>query len=195
MQSKLLKFGAVAFVAALAAGPGFAQTASGPGKSTSPTVGSTGNTTQVATPAGTVSHNQTGSREAYDPSQDARASKVIGSTVYNDQNQSVGTLDDILIARDNKQPVRAVISVGGFLGIGNKLVEVDYSRLQFQQNNKVVLPNASKDELNKMQSFTYYNANANTNLSNNPGPGAPGLGVPPVGNATPQPRNTVPGKS
>jgi hypothetical protein len=106
-------------------------------------------------------------QDKYDPSADARASKVIGSAVYNEQNETVGSLDDILIARDNKQPVRAVISVGGFLGIGNKLVEVDYNRLRFDENNKVVLPNATKDDLNKMPGFTYRTAGNVTGTTNN----------------------------
>lgn len=218
MHTKLMKFGAVALLTAVTAGPAFAQTATGPGKSTAPTVTSTGNTTDVVTPAGKASDNKAADNhngamstsasgntsapnESYDPNADARASKLVGSTIYNDQNQSVGTLDDILIARDNKQPVRAVISVGGFLGIGNKLVEIDYSRLQFQDNNKVVLPNASKDELNKMQNFTYNNNTNNNNSSNsmnnnangvtNPAPGVPAPAVPPAGTAAPH----GPGKS
>jgi sporulation protein YlmC with PRC-barrel domain len=89
---------------------------------------------------------------------DLRASKLIGSTVYNDQNQSVGTLDDILMSKD-KQPDRAVVSVGGFLGVGSKLVEVPYDQLQFQDGNKVVIPGASKDKLNGMPSFSYNNDN------------------------------------
>jgi sporulation protein YlmC with PRC-barrel domain len=88
-------------------------------------------------------------------SDEVRASKLVGSTVYNDQNQSVGTVDDILLAHDSKQPDRAIISVGGFLGIGSKLVEVNYDRLKLEANNKVVMPNATKDELKGMKDFSY----------------------------------------
>jgi len=88
-------------------------------------------------------------------SDEVRASKLVGATVYNDQNQSVGTVDDILLAHDSKQPDRAVISVGGFLGIGSKLVEVSYDRLKLEANNKVVMPNATKDELKGMKDFSY----------------------------------------
>jgi sporulation protein YlmC with PRC-barrel domain len=88
-------------------------------------------------------------------SDEVRASKLVGATVYNDQNQSVGTVDDILLAHDSKQPDRAIISVGGFLGIGSKLVEVSYDRLKLEANNKVVMPNATKDELKGMKDFSY----------------------------------------
>jgi hypothetical protein len=77
-----------------------------------------------------------------------------------------------------------VASVGGFLGIGNKLVEVDYNRLRFDENNKVVLPNATKDDLNKMPGFTYRTASnttgVNTNAILNTAPVVP-LGEPTTG--------------
>ena len=42
-----------------------------------------------------------------------RASKVIGSSVLNDANQTIGKIDDLLVTRDGKEPY-AVLSVGGF---------------------------------------------------------------------------------
>jgi sporulation protein YlmC with PRC-barrel domain len=90
---------------------------------------------------------------------DARASKVIGSSVYNDNNQKVGTIDDIVIPKQGGQ-VEAVLSVGGFLGIGSKYVEVPYSQLKFgntkaNSDNQVVLTGATKDSLMQMGSFNY----------------------------------------
>jgi sporulation protein YlmC with PRC-barrel domain len=86
-----------------------------------------------------------------------RISKLIGATVYNDQNEKIGSLDD-LIAKDGNQIVMAVVSVGGFLGMGNKLVAVPYDQLHVEMNKdqtKVTIPNASKDTLNAMPNFTY----------------------------------------
>src|SRR5580692_9564208 len=45
----------------------------------------------------------------------SRISKLIGSAVYNDQNEKIGSLDD-LIMKDNNRIVMGVVSVGGFLG-------------------------------------------------------------------------------
>jgi hypothetical protein len=83
-----------------------------------------------------------------------RASKMIGAAVFNDQNQQVGTVDDLILDQSDKA-VLAVISVGGFLGVGGKLVAVKYAALHTDDKNRVVLPEASKDALNKMPSFTY----------------------------------------
>jgi hypothetical protein len=52
-----------------------------------------------------------------------RASKVIGSSVVNDANETIGKIDDLLVRSDGKQPY-AVLSVGGFLGMGTRLVVV-----------------------------------------------------------------------
>jgi sporulation protein YlmC with PRC-barrel domain len=86
-----------------------------------------------------------------------RASKLIGSAVYNDQNEKVGSVDDLII-KDGNRIVMAVVSVGGFLGIGNKLVAVPYDQLHVEMNKdetKVGMPGASKDSLSAMPTFTY----------------------------------------
>jgi hypothetical protein len=82
-----------------------------------------------------------------------RASKVIGASVVNDANESVGKIDDVIISADGKAPF-AVISVGGFLGMGSKLVVVHYDSLRFQQD-RVVLPGGSKDQLKALPEFKY----------------------------------------
>ncbi len=104
-----------------------------------------------------------------------RASRVIGSAVYDGHDQKIGTIDDILLDTGDQQAggqqvgdqqagdqhgAIAVISVGGFLGIGSKLVAVPYSKLQFgntskNSDNRVVMPDATKAALNGMPSYHY----------------------------------------
>lgn len=89
-----------------------------------------------------------------------RASKLIGAAVYNDQNQKIGSIDDLMVTPDGKLTI-AVISVGGFLGMGSKLVAVPYDQLRFETNKdngeRVLLPGGSKESLNAMPNFTYGN--------------------------------------
>jgi sporulation protein YlmC with PRC-barrel domain len=66
-----------------------------------------------------------------------RASKVIGSDVLNDANQSIGKIDDLLVSPDGTAPF-AVLSIGGFLGMDTHLVVVPYDRLKLV-GNKIVL--------------------------------------------------------
>jgi PRC-barrel domain len=82
-----------------------------------------------------------------------RASKVIGSSVVNDANETIGTIDDLLVSPDGKQPY-AVLSIGGFLGMGTRLVVVPYDTLKFN-GNKVTLPGGTKAGLKMLPEFKY----------------------------------------
>src|SRR5438045_9033194 len=74
-----------------------------------------------------------------------RASKVIGSSVVDDASETIGTIDDLLVSRDGKQPC-AVLSIGGFLGMGTRLVVVPYDLLKFA-NKTVILAGGTKEGL------------------------------------------------
>ncbi len=82
-----------------------------------------------------------------------RTSKVVGSTVVNEANENVGTIDDLIVTPTEKVPF-AVLSVGGFLGIGKKYVVVPYSTLEVR-DKKIVLPGATKDSLKGLPEFKY----------------------------------------
>lgn len=59
-----------------------------------------------------------------------RASKVIGLYVYNDANERLGSVNDLLTDSSGKIS-KAVIGVGGFLGIGESNIAVDFDQLKF----------------------------------------------------------------
>ena len=82
-----------------------------------------------------------------------RTSKVVGSSVVNETNETVGTIDDLIVTPSEKVPF-AVLSVGGFLGMGTKYVVVPYSALQVR-DKKMVLPGATKDSLKALPEFKY----------------------------------------
>src|SRR5262245_37158685 len=75
-----------------------------------------------------------------------RASKVVGASVYNDQNQSIGSIDDVLMNDNDHKAATAVISVGGFLGVGGKLVSVPFDQIKIE-NDKIVMSGATKASL------------------------------------------------
>jgi PRC-barrel domain len=85
-----------------------------------------------------------------------RVGKIVGASVYNDQDQSIGSVDDVLMSHGDKATT-AVISVGGFLGMGSKLVSVPFDQLKLQQN-RIVMPGATKASLNSMPAYKYNNA-------------------------------------
>src|SRR5438034_494752 len=80
-----------------------------------------------------------------------RASKVVGALVFNDSGDNIGKIDDVIVSSDGKAPY-AVLSVGGFLGLGSKLVLVKYEALHFQ-DNKITLPGGTKDQLMSLPEF------------------------------------------
>ena len=86
-----------------------------------------------------------------------RTSKVVGASVYNDQNQSIGSIDDILMSDNDHKAGTAVLSVGGFLGMGAKLVSVPFDQLKIQ-DDKIVMPGATKASLEAMPEYHYKSA-------------------------------------
>jgi sporulation protein YlmC with PRC-barrel domain len=59
-----------------------------------------------------------------------RTSKVVGLNVYNDNNESLGSINDLLM--DKSGNIKAVvIGVGGFLGVGEHLVAVPLDKIKF----------------------------------------------------------------
>jgi sporulation protein YlmC with PRC-barrel domain len=82
-----------------------------------------------------------------------RTSKLVGSTVYNEANEAVGTIDDLIVTPTDTVPY-AVLSVGGFLGMDTKYVVVPFSSLVVK-DKKVVLPGATKDSLKGLPGFKY----------------------------------------
>ncbi|WP_315738564.1 MULTISPECIES: PRC-barrel domain-containing protein [unclassified Bradyrhizobium] len=61
---------------------------------------------------------------------DWRSSKLVGVKVYNNNNENVGSIDDLLV--DKSGAVKGVvIGVGGFLGMGEHLVAVSFDQIKF----------------------------------------------------------------
>ena len=59
-----------------------------------------------------------------------RASKLVGLSVYNENNESLGSINDLLT--DKSGNIKAVvIGVGGFLGVGEHLVAVPLDKIKF----------------------------------------------------------------
>ena len=82
-----------------------------------------------------------------------RTSKVVGASVVNEAKETVGKIDDLIVTPNNTVPF-AVLSVGGFIGIGSKYVVVPFDALKVV-GNQIELDGATKDSLKMLPSFTY----------------------------------------
>lgn len=134
----------ITLAAALAAWPAAAQQAD---QTAAPPAG--------ATPPGVVAttNNPNLSVASVRLESGVRVSKLIGSAVYSDQNEKIGSVDDLVMTENDKITV-AIVSVGGFLGMGSKLVAVPFSQLK-RDGDHMALQGATKDTLNAMPNFVY----------------------------------------
>jgi hypothetical protein len=83
-----------------------------------------------------------------------RVSRLTGSSVTNEKNEKIGTIDDFIVGRN--RTLFAVLQVGGFLGLGAHLVAVPYESLVIDDEGRTIqLPGASKDELKKLPELKY----------------------------------------
>ena len=87
---------------------------------------------------------------------DMAASKLIGLDVYNNQNAEVGSIKDLLF-KNGKDLAGIVVSVGGFLGVGESYVLVDPSSLVVSNKDGKLkgYVDTDKDTLKKEPQFTY----------------------------------------
>ena len=79
--------------------------------------------------------------------------QILDKSVYNDKNDKVGDVDDLIIAPDSSISY-AIIGVGGVLGLGERQVVIPVNRLKHSEG-RLVLPGATKDALQAMPSFQY----------------------------------------
>ena len=94
-----------------------------------------------------------------------RASKMIGSAVYDVQNRKIGSVDDVILNKDGKVDA-VVIDVGSFLGMGGKDVAVLPSDIK-TDNNRLTL-DRTKEQLQQMASYNLENKNTGAGTSTSP---------------------------
>jgi PRC-barrel domain len=135
------------------------QSATGTTTTTDQGASSTATTTTTTTDqtASTdTTQQQTGQQEqALAAPSGLLASNIIGSTVYSQDNQSIGDINDIILSQEG-QPSQVIVGVGGFLGIGEKNVVLDMSKLQIaatEDGNVKIVTQTSQDELRDMPPF------------------------------------------
>lgn len=94
-----------------------------------------------------------------------RASKMIGSTVYDVQNRDIGKVEDLIVDRDGRVS-SAVVDVGTFLGMGGKYVAVPLANIK-TDNNRLTL-DMTKEQLKQAQAYHLTNDNTGAGSSTSP---------------------------
>jgi sporulation protein YlmC with PRC-barrel domain len=83
------------------------------------------------------------------------AKDLMGANVYAPDKTKIGSISDLILAKDGRTVEGFVIGVGGFLGIGEKSVALKMDRLQISQGSDGVqlMMDVKKDELANAPSF------------------------------------------
>ena len=94
-----------------------------------------------------------------------RASKMIGSSVYDLQNRNIGKVRDLVLDKDGKVAA-VVVDVGTFLGMGGKSVGVKLSDLK-TDNNRLTL-DRTKEQLQQMANYRLKDRNTGAGSTTSP---------------------------
>jgi hypothetical protein len=149
---------ATAFALGLFASPlAMAQTSTAPSPATPPAAAT--NTSDSSTQPQWYSHR----------AGEIRASKLIGTTVKNPGNETIGDINEVILDNDGRVAA-LIIGVGGFLGMGERQVAVDFKSVRLSQegNSTVVMFNATKDGLKSAPAWTWASDTGTTGTSSTP---------------------------
>jgi sporulation protein YlmC with PRC-barrel domain len=98
-------------------------------------------------------------------SDEIRASKMMGSTVYDLENRNIGSVKDLVLNKDG-QVDAVVLDVGSFLGMGGKYVAIPISDIK-TDNNRLTL-DRTKEQLQAMASYQLENPDTGAGTSTSP---------------------------
>ena len=111
--------------------------------------------TETEQPAATDTQQQaateTEQQAATEPQQPISLDEVLGSRVVNAAGEEVATIEDLVVDQNGEH--HAVLSVGGFLGIGDKKVAVPLDELQLSEDEVYLMTAATEEQLEQMPEY------------------------------------------
>jgi sporulation protein YlmC with PRC-barrel domain len=76
-----------------------------------------------------------------------RVSKVLGTKVQSPTGQKIGKVEDVILDKESNHIMFAVLSLGGFIGVGEKYHPVPWSALDYDENQNAYVVNYPKEQL------------------------------------------------
>ena len=119
--------------------------------------------TSTSPPAGSPAVSAPGQTQFYNrQTTDMRASYLIGANIKNMQDETVGEINDLVLDKDGKV-VAVVVGVGGFLGMGEREVALDYKSLNVKYDpnamtragSTTIQVNTTKESLKNAPAWTW----------------------------------------
>lgn len=81
------------------------------------------------------------------------SSTITGQNVYNLKDENIGEIKDLMVNPNEADVVYAVLSFGGFLGIGSKYFAIPLEALQFSDKDDTIRLDVNKEQLENAPSF------------------------------------------
>ena len=81
------------------------------------------------------------------------ASKVKGTTVYNEGGDKIGIVEDVVLDKKSNQIMFAALGFGGVLGMGEKYYPVPWSLLNYDEDKGGYVVPLSKDRLDQAPAY------------------------------------------
>jgi sporulation protein YlmC with PRC-barrel domain len=82
-----------------------------------------------------------------------QGSRVTGTAVYGADGERLGTIEDIVLTKVEGQAVYAVLSFGGFLGMGDRHHPIPWSLLRYDEGLGGYIVNLSREELGRAPGY------------------------------------------
>lgn len=89
----------------------------------------------------------------------ARSGDLIGSELYNNTGDSIGTITDFIVDRGSGRIVFGIVQSGDFLGIGGSEVALGYNEIRYVPVGKTYRTNMTKQELTRRTEYLPENWN------------------------------------
>lgn len=76
-----------------------------------------------------------------------RVSKVLGTNVQDPSGQKIGEVKDVIVDKESNHIMFAVLSFGGFLGMGEKYHPIPWSSLDYNEGQKAYVVSYTQEQL------------------------------------------------
>ena len=135
------------------------------------------------------------SHEVYLKGEDLRASQLVGTRVRNATGDNLGEIEELVIPSGDEDEMLVILSVGGLLDVGDKLVALPYDDLRISTDGDTFYIDRTEAQLKAAPAFTYEaQAETQARLDRQPDRDTPRAAPAPARTATvtDQPRTTAP---
>jgi sporulation protein YlmC with PRC-barrel domain len=110
---------------------------------------------------------------------EVRADWIIGTSVTSPDDETIGSIEDVILDQEEGRVTAAILGVGGFLGIGAKNIAVDWDELQIDHDGREITLDLTREEAENAPEYAF------RDQAEAPAPMAPAGGDAPLGGGAP----------